>query len=111
MALREQVRVKQGRKPAPSTAIIDSQSVKTNQQEEAHGYDDGKKVKGRKQHLLVDTVGLILQVQGSGLRGSKDAVNGAGLWSEHSLGYLPGISSAKIMRSFLIVRRLGSCSL
>jgi transposase len=48
--------------PTPSAAIIDSQSVKTTEQGGPHGYDGGKKVNGRKRHLLVDTLGLLLRV-------------------------------------------------
>jgi putative transposase len=50
------------REPTPSAAIIDSQSVKTTEVGGAHGYDAGKKVNGRKRHLLVDTLGLIWAV-------------------------------------------------
>jgi len=58
--MREDLRVKPDREPTPSAAIIDSQSVKTTQKCGPRGYDAGKKVNGRKRHVVVDTMGLLL---------------------------------------------------
>ena len=56
------MRIKVGRKASPSLAIIDSQSVKTSHVGGQRGFDGNKRVKGRKRHIVVDTLGLLLAV-------------------------------------------------
>jgi putative transposase len=60
--LRERERTRQGRNSQPSACIMDSQSARTTSVGGIRGYDGGKKLSGRKRHLLVDTLGLVLTV-------------------------------------------------
>jgi transposase len=55
------VRQAAGREPQPSVGIVDSQSVRTAEGGGPRGYDAGKKINGRKRHILVDTLGLLLR--------------------------------------------------
>jgi len=61
--LREHARVKKGKKKAPTAGVIDSQSVKIPANIGFSGFDGGKKVNGRKRHIVVDTLGLLLSVK------------------------------------------------
>ena len=63
-ALRDRARLHAGRHPAPTAAIIDSQSVRgaDTVPQRSRGYDPGKRVNGRKRHIAVDTHGLLLAV-------------------------------------------------
>jgi putative transposase len=60
--LRVFLRKRVGKESQPSAGILDSQSVKTTSTGGSRGYDGGKKINGRKRHILVDTLGLLLAV-------------------------------------------------
>ncbi len=61
--LRKKIRVRGGRDPQPSAGILDTQSVKTTSVGGIRGYDGAKKLSGRKRHLLVDTLGMVLRAK------------------------------------------------
>ncbi len=70
--LRSKLREKQGRKPQSTVAIADSQSVKTTEKRGVvYGFDGGKKVKGRKRHIIVDSQGLLIGVLVTEANGSE----------------------------------------
>ncbi|MCG8408906.1 MAG: IS5 family transposase [Phycisphaerales bacterium] len=77
-ALVELFRLKKGRKPSPSVGIIDSQTVESSEWGVPEkGFDGGKWIKGRKRHIIVDTLGCILAVivHNARTHDSKGAVN------------------------------------
>jgi putative transposase len=90
--LRGMWREREGRSPEPTAAIIDSQSVKTSAQGGPRGFDGAKKVKGRKRHLLTDTLGLliavVIQVGSTQDRDGADEVVAAGLAKAPSIAKL-----------------------
>jgi putative transposase len=61
--LRERIRTSGGRNPQPSAGILETQSVKTTIVGGLRGYDVAKKLSGRKRHLLVDTLGMVLKAR------------------------------------------------
>jgi putative transposase len=103
-ALVEKERVRMGKNTAPTVGIIDAQSVKTTLVGgEARGFDAGKKVKGRKRHIVVDTLGLLLAVviQSASLqdRSGADEVVGwlKGCWCRVKTLFADGGYSGKLV--------------
>jgi transposase len=81
--LRDRVRERDGRDRQPTAAVLDSQSAKSAEGGEAIGFDAGKRVRGRKRHLLVDTGGLLLHrvVHSAGVQdraGARQVLTGIG---------------------------------
>jgi putative transposase len=78
-ALVQMIRKKAGRKSSPSYGIIDSQSVKTVAASKERGIDGGKKVKGRKHHIVVDVMGNLLAVvvHAANIHDTKSGINPA----------------------------------
>ena len=80
------VRMSELREPTPSVVIVDSQSVKTGKAGGPRGFDGGKRVKGRKRHIVVDTLGLMVDVAVSpanlhDTRGARRALGRIRRWS------------------------------
>jgi hypothetical protein len=75
----KKTRVDAGRKPTPTYGLIDSQSAKTTSASDERGFDGGKKVKGRKRHIVTDTMGnlLAITVHAANIHDTKSGINPA----------------------------------
>ncbi len=96
--LRAMWREREGRPEAPTVAIIDAQSTRASPQGGEIGYDTGKRVKGRKRHLVVDSLGLLLVV--SETAASVQDREGAHPVVEAAMAKYPGIQTLYADRGY-----------
>jgi putative transposase len=75
-----EVREAAGREASPTAGVIDSQSVKTIESGGPRGYDAGKKINGRKRHILTDTIGLPVAMIVHPADNKKSPQQAAGYW-------------------------------
>jgi transposase len=92
--LRRQVRTEAGRDPEPKTAAIDSQTVPTHHQGRDSGVDGGKNVKGRKRHIVVCSMGLLLAVVVTAANLNEGTV------APRVLGLLSGQTTSRLERVY-----------